>query len=47
MDVYNEAYRLASRSTLQAMNGDVSRSSLKYVYYPTNVPTMNRRCCSW
>jgi len=47
MDVYNETYRLASRSTLQAMNGVVSRSSHKYVYYPTDVPTMNWRCYSW
>jgi len=28
------------------MNGDALRSSLKYVYYPTNVPKLMRRCYS-
>ena len=39
-------HRLASRSTLQAMNGAALRSSLKFVYYLTNVPKMIRRCHS-
>jgi len=44
MDVYNQAHRLASRSTLQAINDAASRSSLKFVYYLINVPKMIRRC---
>jgi len=46
MDLYNEAHRLASGSTLQAMNDAALRSSLKFVYYLTNVPKMIRRCYS-
>ena len=46
---YTIRHRLTSRSTLQTMNGDLLRSSLKYVYYLTNVPKMISRasfCCS-
>jgi len=46
MDVYHQAHRLASRSTLQAMDDATLRSSLKLIYYLTNVPKMIRRCYS-
>jgi len=43
MEVYNEAHRLASRSTVQAINDAALRWSLKFVDYLTNVPKMIRR----